>query len=234
MQQFQNIPLQQRKTIRDAAHAMNVSTWIIYRHLQSGDVRRHTNSTKPFLTEEKKKNRLQFCLSMLDKESLQDLKFADRFNIVHIDEKWFDLSKKTETYYMLTDEEEPHRTCKSKSFITKVMFLVAVARPRFDGEGNVTFSGKIGIYPFVTKEPAKRSSVNRVAGTLETKAMTSVKRDTIRSFLTQKVLPDIRAKWPREDIDKPISFSKIMQKLMWILMMLSFVKLHNKMGSIFV
>ncbi|WOG92649.1 hypothetical protein DCAR_0311923 [Daucus carota subsp. sativus] len=170
---------------------MNVSTWIIYRNLQSGDVRWHTNSTKPFLTEENKKNRLQFCLSMLDKESLQDLKFADRFNIVHIDEKWFDLSKKTETYYMLTDEEEPHRTCKSKSFITKVMFLVAVAR-------------EIGIYPFVTKEPAKQSSVNRVAETLETKAMTSVKRDTIRSFFTQKVLLDIRAKWPREDIDKPI------------------------------
>ena len=60
--------------------------------------------------------------------------------------------------------------------------LAVVARPRFDVEGNVIFSGKIGIYPFVTKEPAKRSSVNRVAGMLETKAMTSVKRDTIRSF----------------------------------------------------
>lgn len=66
------------------------------------------------------------------------------------------------------------------------------------------FPKKIGIYPFVTQEPAKRNSVNRAAGTLETKAMTSVKRDTIRTYLTQKMLRDIREKWPRENIDKPI------------------------------
>ena len=84
------------------------------------------------------------------------------------------------------------------------MFLAVVARPRFDDEGNVLFSGKIGIYPFVTEEHAKRSSVNGPSGTLKTKAMTSVKRDNIRTYLIQKVLRDIRAKWPREYIDKII------------------------------
>jgi hypothetical protein len=29
------------------------------------------------------------------------------------------------------------------------MFLGAIARPRFDAEWNVTFYGKIGIFPFV-------------------------------------------------------------------------------------
>nr|XP_017233213.1 PREDICTED: uncharacterized protein LOC108207264 [Daucus carota subsp. sativus] len=101
-----------------------------------------------------------------------------------------------ETYYLFTDEEEPYRTCKSKNFVMKVMFLAAVARPRFDIHGKEIFSGKIGIYPFVTREPARRSSVNRAAGTLETKAMTSVGRDIIRSYMIDKVLPDIRAKWP--------------------------------------
>ena len=202
---FRSIPLQERKTIRDAANALKVSTSVLSRNLKSGDIRRHSNAIKPFLSEENKKGRLQFCLDMLDKESLpHDPKFHDMQNVIHIDEKWFDLSKKCETYYLLADEEEPHRTCKSKNFVTKVMFLAAVARPRFDGQGNVTFSGKIGIYPFITKEPAKRSSVNRVAGTLETKAMTSVKRDTVRSYLIEKVIRDIRAKWPREDMHKLI------------------------------
>lgn len=41
----------------------------------------------------------------------------------------------------------------------KVLFLAAIARPRFDQEENLKFSGKIGIYPFVTREPAKRTSV---------------------------------------------------------------------------
>lgn len=107
--------------------------------------------------------------------------------------------QKKETYYIMADEKEPHRTCKSKKFITKVMFLAATARPRFDGEGNVLFSVKIGIFPFVTKEPAK-SNRNRPARTLETKSMTSVKRENMKAFLTQKVLPAIREKWSDENI----------------------------------
>jgi hypothetical protein len=84
------------------------------------------------------------------------------------------------------------------------MFLVAQTRPRFDLEGNELFSGKIGVFPFVTHEPAKRSSINRVAGTMETKAITSVNRDVVRSFLINKVLPAIRDKWPREDLGSTI------------------------------
>ncbi|KAH7847324.1 hypothetical protein Vadar_024741 [Vaccinium darrowii] len=121
--------------------------------------------------------------------------FKDMYNYVHIDEKWFYMSKEAERYYIVPNENEPHRTCKSKRFITKVMILAAVAQPRFDAHGNEEFSGKIGIFPFTCKEPAKRSSKNRVAGTLETKAITVTKEIT-RSCLIENVLPAIRAKWP--------------------------------------
>jgi hypothetical protein len=84
-------------------------------------------------------------------------------NIVFIDEKWFYITKNKNNYYLLCDEDEPYRTCKSKNFIGKLMFLAVVARPRFGNEKNVTFSEKIGIFPFVYEQPAK-SSVNRVAG----------------------------------------------------------------------
>ncbi|CAI8613497.1 unnamed protein product [Vicia faba] len=125
-------------------------------------------------------------------------------NIIHIDEKWFYMTKKSEKYYLLPDEDEPYRTCKSKNFIAKVMFLVAQTRPRFDAGENETFSGKIGVFPFVTHEPAQRSSINRVAGTMVTKAITLVKRDVVRSFLIDKVLPAIREKWPRDDLKSTI------------------------------
>jgi hypothetical protein len=46
------------------------------------------------------------------------------------------------------------------------MFLAAVARPRFDANGNVIFDGKLGIWPFTYQEAAKRNSKNREAGTM--------------------------------------------------------------------
>ena len=55
-------------------------------------------------------------------------------------------------------------TVKSNNFIEKVMFLVVVTRPRYDANGNCTFDGKIGIFPFVKVEPAKRKSPNRERG----------------------------------------------------------------------
>ncbi|KAH0675802.1 hypothetical protein KY285_023603 [Solanum tuberosum] len=51
--------------------------------------------------------------------------------------------------------------------------VAAIARLRFDPEGNELFSGKIDIFPFVTIEPTKREGVNRAAGMLETKRITS-------------------------------------------------------------
>ncbi len=84
------------------------------------------------------------------------------------------------------------------------MFLCASARPRFDENGACIFDGKIGCFPLVTFERAKRSSINRPAGTMEVKPITSITRDVIREFMIEKVLPAIRAKWPREDMSRPI------------------------------
>ena len=46
--------------------------------------------------------------------------------------------------------------------------------------------------------------VNRPAGTIEAKPIATITRDLIREFMISSVLPAIRAKWPLEDVDKPI------------------------------
>jgi len=121
---------------------------------------------------------------MIDHTSLPDEpKFIDMYNIVYIDEKWFYMSKNTEKYYLFSVEEDPLRQCQSSHYIGKVMFLVAMGRPKFDNEGNEIFSGKVGVWPFVTREPALRISVNREAGTLVMKPITSVNRDINRKWL---------------------------------------------------
>ncbi|KAL7125602.1 hypothetical protein ABFS83_14G127700 [Erythranthe nasuta] len=204
-ERIRGIPLHRRTTIRSLACSLQTKKSTLFRRFTSGEIRRHSNAIKPFLKEENKKVRLQFCISMLERDSIpHDPSFIGMYNFVHIDEKWFYMTKKMNRYYLLPDEEDPLRTCKSKNFIAKVMFLAAIARPRFDAHGNETFSGKIGVFPFVTHEPAKRTSVNRVAGTLETKPITSVNKEVIRSYLIEKVLPAIKEKWPREDAGHPI------------------------------
>ncbi|KAL4560955.1 hypothetical protein LXL04_033112 [Taraxacum kok-saghyz] len=199
LSQVSEIPLRRRANIRSLAKSINVSKSTMDRRIKEGVIRPHTNAIKPTLTHENKSARLELCLSKITTQSLLSPipTFYDMFNVVHIDEKWFYISKPSKRYYLVPGEDEPLRTCKSKRFITNVMFLAAVARPRFDSSGNEVFSGKIGIYPFTTLEPAKRSSKNRVVGTLETKPILSVNKEVTSAWLIEKVLPNIKAKWPR-------------------------------------
>ncbi|XP_047258605.1 uncharacterized protein LOC107876281 [Capsicum annuum] len=179
----------------------------VFRRVKDGTLRPHSNSIKPQLTEGNKKVRLQYCLSMIDQNTIHiNPMFMNMFNYVHIDEKWFFLSKIFERYYMLPGghEPDPYRSYKSKNFTPKVMFMAAVVHPQFDENGIELFSGKIGIFSFVVKEPSKRNSKNRTAGTMETKPIQSVTKDITRACLIEKVLPAIRAKWPASDSNNPI------------------------------
>ncbi|KAK9682009.1 hypothetical protein RND81_10G043700 [Saponaria officinalis] len=124
------------------------------------------------------------------------LRFNDMYDLVHIDEKCFCMTRLSQKYYLLPDEEEPHRTCKSKRFITKIMFMGAVARPRFTSDGSVNFDGKIGIFPFTCIVPAKRSSKNREKGTLETRPIDRITKTVIKTCIIEKLFPAIKTKWP--------------------------------------
>ncbi|XP_058783982.1 uncharacterized protein LOC131658736 [Vicia villosa] len=205
IEKMRNLPLVKRSTIQSLAFALETSPRKIGEYLKQGVLHRHSSALKPHMTEDNMKARLRFCLSMLEESSIPyDPKFQAMYNIVHIDEKWFYMTQKNKSYYLLPNEDEPYRACKNKNFIMKVMFLVAVTRPRFDNEGNETWSGKIGVFPLVDKVPAKRSSVNRPSGTLETKPITSITKEVSRMFLINKILPAIKEKWPREHISETI------------------------------
>ena len=61
--------------------------------------------------------------------------------------------------------------------------MCAVSRPRYDHHKKAMFDGKIGIWPFAYQDVAKRSSVNRSAGTIETKIVEKINRDEIKKML---------------------------------------------------
>ncbi len=157
-------------------------------------VRRHSSAVKPVLTAPNKKMRIEYAISNIN---LDRRLFDPMMDVVHVDEKWFYMKQLKKTYFLVDGEEEPHRTAKSKRFIGKVMFLAAVARPRYDTARNRAFDGKIGIWPFTFFKEAERSSRNRPAGTMEEKPIESINKEVYRDFIASKVIPAIDEKWPQ-------------------------------------
>ena len=114
---------------------------------------------KPLLSNEHKVARFNYCYEeiapLVDADGSRVYK--DMYDRVDVDEKWFYLTTDQERYIILdsdfsSDEEEnqnenvPVRRIRHKSYITKVQFLCAQARPRWDPHRNAYWDGKIGIW----------------------------------------------------------------------------------------
>lgn len=175
---FRASPVKARRTYRSTEFATGISMSVLGRALKAKKIRRVSSTVKAWLNFENKKKRVAWALSHIDPDTKI---FNDMYDYVHVDEKWFYMCEATGTYYLANDEPEPERQVKSKRFIPKVMFLAAVACPRYNEAGECTFDGKIGLWPFTHLVEAQRDSRNRPAGTLEEKTC-SVNRARKRYF----------------------------------------------------
>lgn len=152
LSQITSVPLHKRSTIRSLSESIGVNKSTLHRWFKDGQIRRHSNSLKPLLKQANKEERLRWCISMLDPHTLpNDPKFIEMRNIIHSDEKWFNATRKDKKFYLLPEDEDPHKIVQNKNSIQKIMFLSLVTLPWFDDVGNCTFDGKIGIWPFVKK-----------------------------------------------------------------------------------
>ena len=186
-------------TVRDLAQGLGVSKSTIHKLIRVEKViYPHSNALLPLLTEQDMLTRFFYARSRL--ETGENV-FKGAFDKIHVDEKWFFITEIALRTYLTANEKakgkKPVRRCQHKSHIMKVMFLAAVARPRFNDNGECTFDGKIGIYPIVEQVQAQRSSINRPRGTLEWKPR-SLTREVYTEIMINKVLPDAIAKWPRD------------------------------------
>ncbi|XP_074310262.1 uncharacterized protein LOC141646106 [Silene latifolia] len=193
---LESIELLKRTTQEGVSKGMGVSQSTVSRWVKADLIDSHTNAIKPLLSDKNKLERLIYCLSHLhyDKHTKQFI-FKDQSNVIHIDEKWFFITKPSQRFYVGKKERRPFRCTQSKRFITKVMFMCAVSRPKYAENKEVICDGKIGIWPFVMEVPAKRKSKNRTAGTLETKNIESITKKVTKEMLISNVLPAIKAKW---------------------------------------
>ncbi|KAM0876960.1 hypothetical protein ACQ4PT_035842 [Festuca glaucescens] len=156
------IPPSERTTIRQLAENINMSKSTVFRRLKEKKIRRVTSEVKPSLTQDNIKARVLYCLQNIEPSTFHDTPtFKGGFNIVHIDEKWFFRIKKKQNVYLSHREEAPQRETKNKGHIQKIMFISAMARPRYDAEGNCIFDGKIGVWAYVEWVQAQKRSANR-------------------------------------------------------------------------
>ncbi|XP_042003811.1 uncharacterized protein LOC121752785 [Salvia splendens] len=135
---FRHLSMLERSSIRKLAIKTEVSKSTAGRWVKGNKIRPHTNATKPALTDVNKISRMRWSLTHIQPTIAEGkLLYHAMHNIVHIDEKWFYMTKASERYYLLSDEDEPYRSCKSKRFITKVMFMCDVSRPMFGSEAHL-------------------------------------------------------------------------------------------------
>ncbi|XP_056689685.1 uncharacterized protein [Spinacia oleracea] len=194
-----------RTCIRDLAEMLNIGPTTLWRMIKRGDVRPHTNPLHPGLQDPNMLQRVKWVLDLLEGDSPQTKRqYLPMFDFVHIDEKWFYLTKKQQRVYLGKNERGKYRSDKSSKFIPKVMFTAAVARPRFNENDECTFDGKLGIFPFTYQEAAKRTSKNREKGTMKTKVVESVKKEETRNMLINQIVPAIMQKWPPSEGPKTI------------------------------
>lgn len=187
-----SLSIRERRTYRHAAVGTGFSAMGLWNAVQRGDIKRRSSGLKPSLTEKNKMERLKFCLRFIDPKTRN---FDTMHHRIHVDEKWFYLKEGKLNAILAPEEDMPFRNVQSKRFITKIMFLCAVARPRFDSDGQVMFDGKIGFWAFTEEVPAQRSSKNRPRGTLELKPV-NVNKDVYRKMLVENLFPAVKRKWP--------------------------------------
>jgi hypothetical protein len=147
LEPLHNIALNERMTLEAVSNHLGISKPKLIRYMRQGHLRRHSNSIKHYLTAANKTTRLKWCVDLLDPNSLpNDPRFNDLFYHIFIDEKRFFLTQKSVKYYLLPDEDDPHRTSKSKNYIPRLMFLGVSARPRFH-HGVCIFLWKNWMFP---------------------------------------------------------------------------------------
>jgi hypothetical protein len=105
------------------------------------------------------------------------------------------------------DEEVAERAVKHKSHITKVMFLAAVARPRYDSHSHTVFDGKLDVWPFVQESVVKRASKNRPRGAVAIEPL-AVNGEVYVDKLLNEVVPAIHAKFPSAALAKGVKIQQ--------------------------
>ena len=175
----------------------------LFRYMKKMGYRDHIRRVRPLLRLPNIKKRLEYVLNEIVQVSPGNFEFRDQRNRVVIDEKWFYFLRRGEKVRSLPDDPVfPREPCANKQNIEKAMFLSCLAHPQLKQDGRL-FDGLLACMAFTKKEPAKRTSKNRLRGTLVTKNVT-VNATTYKDIVIREggLLDIIREKMSGIDYDE--------------------------------
>lgn len=101
LERMRAVPFNKRSNFRSLSYAIGIPKTTLFRIFKRGEFKRESNVVKPYLTDQNKKQRVEFCLSKIH----PDGKFLDLFDHIHIDEKWFYMTRVKRNFYLCLDEE---------------------------------------------------------------------------------------------------------------------------------
>jgi hypothetical protein len=117
------LPLCKKLSIRRLGAALEMPTSTLHDYITRGKeegkpiIRGHSSAIKPALKDHHISSRLEFAISRLD---LTTGRFDDCYQEVHVDEKWFNLTREKLHCWLSVDEPDPERITRHKSHIPKV------------------------------------------------------------------------------------------------------------------
>jgi hypothetical protein len=79
-----------------------------------------------------------------------------------------------------------------------VLFLTALAKPRYGKDGIVRYHGKIDTRFVVIETPALKKSLNKARGTLELKSLI-ITWDFMREYVCKKLFSHIQDNWHEDE-----------------------------------
>ena len=91
-----SIQMGDKTCIRDLASKLNLAPSTVWKMIKRGELNPHTNAMHPEILEDNKLVRIHWIISLLVQDSIPiQPKYKCLYDFVHIDEKWFYLSRKS-------------------------------------------------------------------------------------------------------------------------------------------
>ncbi|RLO11610.1 hypothetical protein DYB28_011183 [Aphanomyces astaci] len=113
-ERIQAIPQSRRYCFRSIAHALGIPKSTLHSYYKRGVIAKYSSVLKPSLTESNKVCRLNWALQNV--KDIDGAKFFDpMFDTVHVDEKWFFMSRIQKKVYGAPGEKIKQRSCKSNA-----------------------------------------------------------------------------------------------------------------------
>lgn len=141
----------------------------VWRYMKRMGYDEHTENSKSKLRIANQIKRLEWTLDELSlNPETGDYFFRNLKKRAFFDEKIFSLKLKSKIRKRIGDPSYPAPVIQNKLHPPQVMISAGFGYPQQKEDGTY-FNGNLGIYPFVERVVAKRSSVHRQAGTSETK-----------------------------------------------------------------